>query len=144
MQDFGRLSDGAGEEPLADNATRHDLHEFPMMARRANVTVPDNRHASAFGKLRDDLAAFRADQVERLAVQGGATVENRERQGSAVVNPRTGTAGRFEWREIPIALVPMQLLLELAISFGIAAGLIMFWSTFGPAIVAAIVGQPVQ
>lgn len=143
MQDFGRLSDGAGDS-LADNATRQDLHKVPMVALRASVMVADNRHASAFGKLRDDLAAFRADQVKRLAAGGGATVDHRKRQGGTVANPRPGTAGRFEWREIPIALVPMQLLLELAISFGIAAGLIMFWRTFGPAIVAAIAGQPVQ
>ncbi len=143
MQDFGRLSDGAGE-PLADNATGHDLHEIPMVARRANVTVSDSRPASTFGKLRDDLAEFRADQVKRLSAGGGATADHRERQGGTVANPRPGTAGRFEWREFPIALVPMQLLLELAISFGIAAGLIMFWRIFGPAIVAAIVGQPVQ
>ena len=143
MQDFGRFSEGV-REPLADNATRHDFHEVPTSAIRTDVTAPDSRHVSTFGRLREDLAEFRADQVKRLAARGGVTADHRERQGGTFANPRTGSAGRFEWREIPTALVPMQLLLELAVSFGIAAGLIMFWSTFGPAIVAALVGQPVQ
>ena len=143
MQDFGRLSDGV-EDSLADDATRHDLHEFPTIALRADVTVPGDRHDGTFGRLRDDLAAFRADQVERLAIRNNVTAECREQQGATLAKSRTETAGRLEWQDTPIALVPVQLILELAVSFGIAAGLIMFWSTFGPAIVAALAGQPVQ
>ncbi|MDE0697086.1 MAG: hypothetical protein OXH76_14780 [Boseongicola sp.] len=143
MQEFGQLSDEV-EDPLADKPTRHGLHEFPKIAPRADVTAPDGRHNGTFGKLRDDLAAFRADQVERLASRNRVTAEHRERQGATFANFRTGTAGRLDWQDTPIALVPIQLLLELAVSFGIAAGLIMFWSTFGPAIVAALAGQPVQ
>ncbi|MYA87700.1 MAG: hypothetical protein F4X97_04485 [Boseongicola sp. SB0662_bin_57] len=143
MQDFGQLSDGV-EVPLADNPTRHDLHEFPTIALRAGVTAPDDRQDGTFGKLRDDLAAFRADQVNRLASRNRVTAEHRERQDARFANSRTGMAGRLDWQDTPIALVPIQFLLELVVSFGIAAGLIMFWSTFGPAIVAALVGQPVQ
>ncbi|MXX91064.1 MAG: hypothetical protein F4213_15275 [Boseongicola sp. SB0677_bin_26] len=143
MQDFGRLSDGV-EESLADNATRHDLHEFPEIALRADVTAPDDRRDGTFGKLRDDLAAFRADQVDRLASRNGVTAEHRERQGAEFAGSRAGTADRLDWQDTPIALVPIQLLLELAVSFGIAAGLVMFWSTFGPAIVTALADQPVQ
>ncbi len=143
MQDFGRLSDGV-EDPLADNATRHDLQEFPKIALCAGVTVAEDKHDGSFGKLRDDLAAFRADQVERIATRNRVTAERHERQGAAFANSRTETAGRLEWQDTPIALVPIQFLLELAVSFGIAAGLIMFWSTFGPAIVAALVGQPIH
>ncbi|MDE0521613.1 MAG: hypothetical protein OXH79_06615 [Boseongicola sp.] len=143
MQDFGRLSDGV-EDPPADNWTRHNLHGFPKVALRADVTVAEDKDDGTFGKLRDDLAAFRADQVERLAARNRVTAERGERLGAAFANSRTGTAGRPEWQDTPIALVPIQFLLELAVSFGIAAGLIMFWSTFGPAIVAALVGQPIH
>lgn len=143
MQDFGQLSDGV-EDALVDNPTHHDLREFPTVALRADVTAPDDRHDGTFGKLRDDLAAFRADQVKRLASRNRVVAEHRERQGATFASSRTEAAGRVDWKDTPIALVPIQLLLEVAVSFGIAAGLIMFWSTFGPAIVAALVGQPVQ
>lgn len=143
MQDFGRLSDGVEDSP-AENATSHELHEIPKIAHRADVTAPGGRKDGTFGKLRDDLAEFRADQVERLAARNSVPAESRERQGATFANSRTGTADRREWQDTPIALVPIQLLLELAVSFGIAVGLIMFWSTFGPAIVAALAGQPVQ
>ncbi|MXY33277.1 MAG: hypothetical protein F4Y60_04130 [Boseongicola sp. SB0664_bin_43] len=143
MQDFGRHSEGV-EDPFAGNATLNDLHEIPTIALRADVTGSASGRGSMFGKLREDLAAFRADQVERLSAPVGGRAGRRERQGATLGSPRAGTADRLRWQDGPIALVPLQLLLEVAVAFGIAAGLIMFWSTFGPAIVAALAVQPVQ
>ena len=40
------------------------------------------------------------------------------------------------------ALVPMQLVINVAFPVGAFAASVMFWNTFGPSFVLALIGQP--
>ncbi len=133
MQGFSQVSDGA-EGRRAAGFTENVRHEAHGAADRGG------RNA---GTLRESLAAFRAAQVERIAVRDGRPGGRRERRGAVLYGPRAGAAGRLEWRDILVALIPTRLALELALSFGTAAALVMFWNTFGTVLVTALTFQPV-
>lgn len=139
MQDSGRFSGGA-DLRRAVNALRKNPHEMLATALRAD---PAFRDARTLGRLRTDLAAFRADQARRLAVRDEAPVRRRERRSAAFADPRAAAADRFGWLGVLPGRLPVQLITELALSCGLAAALVMFANTFGASFVAAIVGQPV-
>ena len=140
MQDSGRLSGGA-ELRRAVNAIRDNPHDKLAEALRADATVRHIRDARTLGRLRSDLAAFRADQARRLAAPDEAAA-GRQRRCAAFVDPRAATAGHG-WQESLSARIPMRLLAELALSGGLFVALVMFWNTFGPSFVAALADQPV-
>ena len=142
MQGFGRFSDGADGRRAVSPLTHHH-HETPRAAPRDGPTDRDGWDAKASGRLRKDLAAFRAVQVERIAAQADTPPGRPGRREAKIAVPRSGTAERIEWTGVLIALVPTRLLLELAFPFGAAAALVMFWSTFGPSFVAAFMNQPI-
>ena len=142
MQNFGRISDGANHRRAIDPVTRHH-HETPGATRRAGPEDRDGWDAKASGTLRKDLSAFRAAQIERLAARDDAPPRRPGRRGATHVANLSGVAGRIELADALFALVPTRLLLELAFPAGAAAALVMFWSTFGPSFVAALMNQPV-
>ena len=142
MQDSGRFSGGA-DLRRAVNSIRKNPHEMLATALRADPAFRDSRDARTLGRLRTDLAAFRADQARRLAVRDEAPVRRRERRGAAFADPRAAAADRFGWLGVLPGRLPVQLITELALSCGLAAALVMFANTFGASFVAAIVGQPV-
>ena len=141
MQDSGRLSGGA-DLRRAVNAIRDNPHDMLAEALRADDTVRHIRDARTLGRLRSDLAAFRADQARRLAAPDEASAARHERRGATFADPRAVAAGHG-WQESLSARIPMRLLAELALSGGLFVALVMFWNTFGPSFVAALADQPV-
>ena len=110
---------------------------------RDGAAERDRWDAEVSGRLRNDLAAFHAIQVERLAAREDVPPGCPGQQGAKCAVPLPGAASRIEWTDILIALVPTSLLLELMIPFGAAAALVLFWNAFGPSFVAALMNPPV-
>ena len=140
MQDSGRLSGGA-DLRRAVNAIRDNPHEMLATALRADEAASDILDARTLGRLRRDMAAFRADQARRLAAPDEVPAARRERRAAAFADPRAAAADRLDWQDALLARLPMRPLAELALSCGLATALVMFWNTFGRAFVVAIGGQ---
>ncbi len=139
MQDSGQPSGGA-DLRRAVNANRDNPHDMLAEALRADVTVRHIRDARTLGRLRSDLAAFRADQARRLAAPDEASAA---RRGATFADPRATAAAGHGWQESLSARIPMRLLAELAFSGGLFVALVMFWNTFGPSFVATLADRPV-
>ena len=142
MHGFGRFSDGADGRRAVSPLTHHH-HETPKASPRDNPADRDGWDAVASGRLRKDLAAFRAVQVDRIATRADAPPGRPGRREAKIAVLRPSAAECIEWTGALIALVPTRLILELAFPFGAAVALVMFWSTFGPSFVAAFMNQPV-
>ncbi|MDE0696011.1 MAG: hypothetical protein OXH76_09300 [Boseongicola sp.] len=141
MQGYGELS-GAGHGRRAFNVTRHDHHlETPRAAPHDGPDHRDGWDASTSGRLRNDLARFRAVQAARIAAMDDPR-RRMERRGAAFVAPRTGTADRSGWLGAAGALVPVQLVANLTFAFGAFVASVLFWNTFGPSFVMALIDQP--
>lgn len=142
MQDSGRFSGGA-DLRRAVNSIRKNPHEMLAAALRADPAFRDSRDARTLGRLRTDLAAFRADQARRLAVRDEAPVRRRERRGAAPIGPCKAASGRFGRQRVLSVRFPVQFIAELAFSCGVVVALVMFANTFGASFVAAIAGPQV-
>ncbi|MXW85604.1 MAG: hypothetical protein F4103_16650 [Boseongicola sp. SB0673_bin_14] len=141
MQGYGELS-GAGEGRRVVNVTRHDHHlETPRVAPRDGRDDRDGWDAGASARLRDDLERFRAVQAARIAAPDDPG-RRMERRGAAFAAPRPGVEDRPRWLGAAGALVPVQLVFNLAFAFGAFVASVMFWNTFGPSFVLALIGQP--
>ncbi len=140
MQDTGRLSGGA-EARRAANPIRKISRHRPETALHADAAASDIPDVRTLGRLRRDMATFRADQVRRLAARDEASAGRRERQGVPFAGPRAIAASLHGRRGVPMPRIPVHLLAELALPCGLAAALFMFLNTFGSSYVAALAGQ---
>ncbi len=142
MQSYGELS-GAGEGRRVVNVTRHDHHlETPRAAPHDGPAA--HRHhwdPRAAARLQRDLDRFRAVQAARIVAPDGPG-RRMERRGAAFVAPRTGTEDRPGWLGAAGALIPVQLVVNLAFAFVAFIASVMFWNTFGPSFVLALIDQP--
>lgn len=142
MQGFARFSDGADGRRVVC-VSNHDQLETRRVAPRDDLKDWDCWDSRASGKLRRNLAALRAVQLDHIVAPGDAAAKHRGRGDVVFAAAKTGVTNRIEWRTVLIARLPAQFVVDLAISFGSVAALVMFWNTFGPPFVTALMNQPV-